>query len=276
VKIKGGVQMAKRSAVVFGATGLVGESLVKQLCEQEKYISVTAIGRNPLTFKHEKLEQIIHSLDDLTESDIQFAHDVFCCLGTTMKKAGSKEQFEKVDFEYPMSIASLAKNQHVEHFIVISAIGASDKARAYYSRVKGKLETELAKLQFPRLSIVRPSLLTGNRSEFRLGEKAGENVLKVLNPLLIGGLKKFRSIEASQVATAMIAIALTEDKTPVRVYQSDELASLSIPEKVREEDGVVDKEPVFNWSKVNGQQDVLDEEVKFDRSKIKTVDRENE
>ena len=269
--------MAKRSAVVFGATGLVGESLVKQLCEQQKYISVTAIGRNPLTFKHEKLEQIIHSLDDLTESDIQFAHDVFCCLGTTMKKAGSKEQFEKVDFEYPMSIASLAKNQHVEHFIVISAIGASEKARAYYSRVKGKLETELAKLQFPRLSIVRPSLLTGNRSEFRLGEKAGENVLKVLNPLLIGGLKKFRSIEANQVATAMIAIALMEDKTAVRVYQSDELASLSIPEKVRGEDGVVDKEPVFNWSKVNGQQDdVLDEEVKFDRSKIKTVNREIE
>mgnify|MGYP003499770935 FL=1 len=101
-------------------------------------------------------------------------------------------------------------------------------------------------------------------------------MLKVLNPLLIGGLKKFRSIEASQVAKAMIAIALMEDKTAVRVYQSDELASLSIPEKVRGEDGVVDKEPVFNWSKVNGQQDVLDEEVKFDRSKIKTVNREIE
>ena len=101
-------------------------------------------------------------------------------------------------------------------------------------------------------------------------------MLKVLNPFLVGGLKKFRSIEASQVATAMIAIALTEDKTAVRVYQSDELASLSIPEKVKKEDGIVDKEPVFNWSKMNRQQDVLDEEVKFDRSKIKTVDRKDE
>lgn len=264
--------MAKRSAVVFGATGLVGESLVKQLCEQEDYISVTAIGRNALAFKHAKLDQKIHSLDELTESDIRFAHDVFCCLGTTKKKAGSKEKFEKVDFEYPMSIASLAKNQRVQHFLVISAMGASENAIAYYSRVKGKLEVELAKLDFPRLSIIRPSLLTGNRTEFRLGEKLGEKVLKVFNPLLIGGLKKYRSIEASQVATAMIAIALSEDKTPVKIYKSNELAALEIPKKV--EEGKIDKETVFNWSKINDEQHILDEEVTFDRSKIKTVDLE--
>ncbi len=264
--------MAKRTAVVFGATGLVGESLVRQLCEQEDYISVTAIGRNALALKHEKLEQKIHSLDELTESDIQFAHDVFCCLGTTKKKAGGKEQFEKVDFDYPMSIASLAKNLRVQHFIVISAIGANEKAIAYYSRVKGKLETELAKLEFPRLSIIRPSLLTGDRREFRLGEKAGEKVLKILNPLLVGGLKKYRSIEASQVATAMIAIALSEDKTPVKIYQSDELASLRLPKKI--EEGKANKETVFNWSKTNGEHEVLDEEVTIDRSKIKTIDRE--
>ena len=273
--MKGGVLMAKRSAVVFGATGLVGESLVRQLCEQEEYISVTAIGRNALDFKHEKLEQKIHSLDELTESDIRFAHDVFCCLGTTRKKAGSKEQFEKVDFEYPMSIASLAKNQRVQHFIVISAMGASEKAMAYYSRVKGKLENELVKLEFPRLSIIRPSLLTGNRTEFRLGEKLGEKVLKVFNPLLIGGLKKYQSIEASQVATAMIAIALSEDKTPVKIYKSNELAGLRIPKKVEIEEGRVDKEAVFNWSKNNREHDVLDEEVTIDRSKIQTIDRKN-
>ena len=266
--------MAKRSAVVFGATGLVGENLVRQLCEQENYISVTAVGRKALDFKHEKLEQKIHSLDELTESDIQFAHDVFCCLGTTIKKAGSKEQFEKVDFEYPMSIASLAKNQRVEHFIVISAMGASEKAIAYYSRVKGKLETALGELDFPRLSIIRPSLLTGNRKEFRFGEKVGEKVLKVLGPILVGGLKKYRSIEASQVATAMIAIALSEDKTPVKIYKSDELSALKIPEKIVEE-GKIDKEAIFNWNSIKGEGDVLDEPITFDRSKIKTVDREH-
>ena len=268
--------MAKRSAVVFGATGLIGESLVRQLCEQEDYLLVTAIGRQALDFKHEKLEQKIHSLDELTESDIQFAHDVFCCLGTTMKKAGSREQFEKVDFEYPMSIASLAKNQGVEHFIVISAMGANEKAIAYYSRVKGMLETELVKLEFPRLSIIRPSLLTGNRSEFRLGEKVGEKVLKVFNPLLIGGLRKYRSIEASQVATAMIVIALSEDKSPVKIYKSNELAALQISKKEEVEEEKVDKDAVFNWSKIKGYQDVLDEEVTFDRSKIKKVDRERD
>ena len=267
--------MGKRSAVVFGATGLVGQSLVRQLCEQEDYISVVAIGRKALDFTHKKLEQKVHSLDELTESDIRYAQDVFCCLGTTMKKAGSKKQFEKVDFEYPMSIASLAKNQGVEHFICISAMGASEKSIAYYSRVKGKLEMDLIKLQFPRLSIIRPSLLTGNRTEFRFGEKVGEKVLNVLGPLLVGGLKKYRSIEASQVAAAMIAIALSEDKTPVKIYKSNELAALRI-RKLEEKEGRVDKEAVFNWNKMKDEQTVLDEEVTFDRSKIKTVDRDAE
>ena len=262
--------MGKRTAVVFGATGLVGSHLIQQLCEQEDYVSVTAIGRNQVAFEHPKFEQKIHSLEDISESDIQFANDVFCCLGTTIKKAKTKENFEKVDFEYPLNIAALAKAQHVEHVIVISAMGASEKATAYYSRVKGKLERELEKLELRRLSIVRPSLLTGNRQEFRLGEKSGAIVLNVLNPLLIGGLKKVRAISAAQVATAMIAIALSKSTKAVTVYKSDELAKLQIPKKVVKDEGV-DKSATFNWEKLEEKIDVMDEEVVFDRSKIKTI-----
>lgn len=269
-KIEGGINMGKRTAVVFGATGLVGSSLVEQLCEQEDYVAVTAVGRTPLQFEHPKFEQKIHSLDELSESDIQFANDVFCCLGTTIKKAKTKENFEKVDFEYPLNIAALAKAQHVDHLLVISAMGASEKATAYYSRVKGKLEVELEKLELPRLSIIRPSLLTGNRKEFRLGERTGAAALKVLNPLLIGGLKKVRSISAEQVAHAMIAIALTKNKQAVKIYKSDELAKQKIPEKVIKDEGV-DKKATFNWEKFEDKIDVMDEEVVFDRSKIKTV-----
>lgn len=265
--------MSKRSAIVIGATGLVGQSLVKQLCEDERYVSVITIGRNKLTYTHEKLEQRICSLDTISESDINIAHEIFCCLGTTMKKAKTKEQFEKVDFEYPLNVASLAKNKGIEHFIVISAMGASEKAAAYYSRVKGKLEQELIKLEFKCLSIIRPSLLTGGRTEFRLGEKVGESVLKVLNPILIGPLKKVRSIPAEQVATAMIAIALTPSKNPVTIYKSDQLLKMAIPSLKEEEVQTIDREATFNWDKVL-KEDVVDEEVVFDRTKIKTVEDE--
>lgn len=263
--------MSKRSAVVIGATGLVGQSLVKQLCEDVRYVSVITIGRSKLTYTHEKLEQRICSLDTISESDIDFAHEVFCCLGTTMKKAKTKEQFEKVDFEYPLNVASLAKNRGIEHFIVISAMGASEKAAAYYSRVKGKLEMELIKLEFKRLSIIRPSLLTGNREEFRLGEKVGEGVLKVVNPLLIGPLKKVRSIPAEQVAKAMVAIALTPSKNLVTIYKSDQLLKMEIPSPNEEGTQMINREATFNWDKIL-KEDVVDDEVVFDRTKIKTLD----
>lgn len=266
--------MSKRSAIVVGATGLVGSSLVKQLCEQENYVSVLTIGRNSLDYEHKKLVQRIRSLDEISEGDLDFAHDVFCCLGTTIKTAGSRAQFEKVDFEYPMQVASLAKNRGVDHFIVISAMGASQNSKAYYSRVKGNLEAELGKLDFPRLSIVRPSLLVGNRKEFRFGERAGAAVLNLVNPLLIAGLKKYRSIEASQVAVAMIGIALSTDTTPVRIYESNELAEMQLP-KMGQNEGSLDREATFNWNKLKeGDQTVIDQDVVFDRTKIKTVDND--
>lgn len=265
--------MSKRSAIVVGATGLVGRNLVKQLCSDVRYVSVITIGRSEIDFMHEKLEQRICSLDTISESDIDFAHEIFCCLGTTMKKAKTKEQFEKVDFEYPLNVASLAKNRGIEHFIVISAMGASEKAAAYYSRVKGKLETELIKLEFKRLSIIRPSLLTGDREEFRLGEKMGEAVLKVMNPILIGPLKKLRSIPAEQVAKAMLTIALTPSNSKVEIYKSDQLLIMDPPEVKEEEHQAIDRDLTFNWNKVL-KDDFVDEEVVFNRTKISKIDNE--
>lgn len=267
--------MEKRTAVVFGATGLVGRRLIEQLCEREEYIDVIAVSRRKIDFVHPKFTQKIHSLDELTESDVAHTDDVFCCLGTTIKKAKTKEQFEKVDFEFPLRIASLAKNQGVEHFIVITAMGASEKSMAYYSRVKGKLEAELEKLQLPKLSFVRPSLLTGDRDEFRFGERMGEAVLKVLNPLLVGGMKNFRSIEAKQVAKAMIAIALTPRKESVKIFKSKALLEIEIPESKTKEEEKIDKDPVFNWDKMKQNDGVLDEDVTFDRSKIKTIENDD-
>ncbi|MFS0876613.1 NAD(P)H-binding protein [Solibacillus isronensis] len=252
-----------RSALVVGATGLVGSSLVKLLCESEEYAAVNVISRRPLDFTHPKLVVKLCEFDQIADKDIEFAHEVFCCLGTTMKKAGSKQQFEKVDFEYPLTIAAIAKNRGVGHFIVISAMGANEKALAYYSQVKGKLEAELIKMDFPRLSIVRPSLITGDRQEFRLGETIGDKVLKVLNPILIGPLKKLHSIPATQIALAMKVIALNGKEQKVTIYLSDELLEMEMP-MIEKREALADEEVTFNWNK-----------YKEDTSpQVKTVDEE--
>lgn len=237
-----------RSALVVGATGLVGSSLVKLLCESEEYAAVNVLSRRPLDFTHPKLVVKLCEFDQIADKDIEFAHEVFCCLGTTMKKAGSKQQFEKVDFEYPLTIAAIAKNRGVGHFIVISAMGANEKALAYYSQVKGKLEAELIKMDFPRLSIVRPSLITGDRQEFRLGETIGDKVLKVLNPILVGPLKKMHSIPATQIALAMKVIALHGKKQKVAIYLSDELLEMQMP-IIEEKEALEEEEVSFNWDK---------------------------
>ena len=264
---------AMRSALVVGATGLVGANLVKLLCDSDEYVAVTVISRRPLDYFHPKLIVTLREFDQIADSDIEFAHEVFCCLGTTMKKAGSKEQFEKVDFEYPMTIAALAKNRGVGHFIVISAMGANEKALAYYSRVKGKLETALTSMDFPQLSIVRPSLITGARGEFRFGEAFGEKALNVLNPLLIGPLKKVRSIPAQQIALAMKVIALHGKKQKVAIYKSDELLALRMPVIAEAEEQLADQEVQFNWDKLKEDElPPVDDKVVFDRSKIKEVE----
>ncbi|MEG0448890.1 MAG: NAD(P)H-binding protein [Lysinibacillus sp.] len=255
--------MKMRTAIVVGATGLTGSSLVKQLCGNNKYVSVAVIARRKLAFEHPKLEVKILSLDTIEESDIGFADELFCCLGTTQKKAGSKEEFEKVDFEYPLRIASLAKKRGIPHMLVMSAMGVKETSPFYYSRVKGKLENDLIELGLPKLSIIRPSLLVGNRGEFRLGEKAGELVLKVANPLLLGPLKKFRSIEAAQVAKAMIVIALQEKKEAVMIYESMALAKMDF---TQEEDKFATEEIIINRDKFKNS-DLVDKDVHFKRQK---------
>ncbi|MDN4492008.1 NAD-dependent epimerase/dehydratase family protein [Ureibacillus aquaedulcis] len=267
--------MEMRSAIVVGGTGLVGSNLVKLLCESEEYVSVTVIARREIAFEHPKLTVKIRSFNQLEEKDIGFAHEVFCCLGTTIKKAGSRANFEKVDVEYPLQIASLAKKCGIMHFIIISAMGANEKSRIYYNRVKGKLEKELIALELPQFSIVRPSLLVGERSEFRFGEKAGEWVLKVINPLLIGPMKKYRSIEAVQLALAMKIIALSAKKSPVTIYNSAELSSMKMPEL--QEDELVSRDALFNWDKFKDEELVpIDEEVVFNREKLQELQVKNQ
>lgn len=270
-----GVKVEMRSAIVVGGTGLVGTALVKLLCDSEEYVSVTVLSRRKLDFEHPKLTVKVRSFDQLEEKDIDFAHEVFCCLGTTMKKAKTKEQFEKIDVEYPLHIASLAKKCGIMHFIIISAIGASEKSAFYYNKVKGKLERELMALELPQLSIVRPSLLVGDRMEFRLGEKTGEWLLKGLNPFFIGPLKKYRPIEATQLALAMKVIALFGKKSPVTIYESQQLSTMKMPEAKIEK--AIPREQLFNWDKFKEKEPTpIDEEVVFNQERLMEIKTKNE
>ncbi|MFD2117146.1 NAD(P)H-binding protein [Paenibacillus yanchengensis] len=216
-----------RIALVIGATGLVGSELVKQLCIGEHYQQIKVIARRSLSFSHPKLEVTVCHFDNITSEHLHGVQDVFCCIGTTIKKAGSRPAFEQVDYHYPLTVATFAKQQQAEHFLVITAMGANESSPIFYNHVKGKLENRLIALSFERLSILRPSLLTGERPEVRTAEKLGEWSFKVVNPLLIGPFRKFRSIQGAEVAQAMKQIALVPSKQQVTIYSSAEIAKKS-------------------------------------------------
>ena len=219
--------MSEKSALIAGATGLTGSELVKILLEDPDYDRICVLVRRPLDIEHPKLEQVrvdFNKLDDYTK---YFEVDeVFCCLGTTIKKAGSQKAFRRVDYEFPTTLGALAKSAGVQKFLVISAMGADARSNIFYNRVKGQMEDRLKGLDLPALHIFRPSLLLGDRQEFRLGEKAASLLAPVFSPLLRGSMKKYKPIQAEQVARAMCAAAQTEDNG-VAIHLSDEIAEMA-------------------------------------------------
>jgi uncharacterized protein YbjT (DUF2867 family) len=215
--------MTQRSALIFGSTGLTGSELLKKLLDSGFYHNVKAFVRKPLKISHPLLEQIIVDFDHLEKiSDQIKGDDLYLCLGTTMAKAGSKEAFYKVDFTYTINVATIAKANGVKQVLLISSMGADKKSLIYYSKVKGKVENALAKLGFNSLSIIRPSLLLGDRKESRFGEKMATKFSDIFSGLLIGPLKKYKPITASNVAEAMLKIG-HKDIPGKSIYESDRL-----------------------------------------------------
>jgi uncharacterized protein YbjT (DUF2867 family) len=212
-----------RTALVAGATGLVGSHLVRRLLDAEAWGRVVTVGRRPLDLDHEKLEQRTVDFERLADADWPPANDAFCCLGTTIKKAGSEEAFRNVDYDYVVAFARAARRHGARQFVVVSAMGASAGSRIFYNRVKGEMEEAVAAVGFDAVQIVRPALLLGERDEQRPGERVGQLLMQSVAPLLLGPLRKYRPIEADAVAAAMVAAA--QVRAPgVHVYESDSLA----------------------------------------------------
>jgi uncharacterized protein YbjT (DUF2867 family) len=196
-----------KTAIIAGATGLVGEQLLKQLMDDPSYSKVIAVVRKPMDLQHEKLEQRMVDFSKLPEAlDGLKADHGFCCLGTTIKTAGSKEKQYVIDHDYVVAFAKGCLAAGVDRFAVVSSIGANAASSNFYLRTKGEMERDLQKIPFNGLYIIQPSLLMGKRRESRTGERAAIAVMKGLNSLMIGRLRKYRGINASEVATKMISL----------------------------------------------------------------------
>jgi uncharacterized protein YbjT (DUF2867 family) len=208
-----------KTALVAGSTGLIGNQLLKILLESNRYDVVKAITRHDLAITHAKLVQLKIDFANLSEyKDLQ-ADDVFCCLGTTMAKAKSKEKFQLVDLTYPVELAKAAQALGSKQYLLVSALGADKKSSIYYNRIKGEVEAEIQKFKFESIHIFRPSLLLGSRSESRPGEDAAKIFYKFFGFLLPG---KYKAVDAEKVARAMLHFASKEERG-IFIHESMEL-----------------------------------------------------
>lgn len=192
-----------KTALVVGASGLIGKHLTHKLLASPYYNKVTIIVRKKIALEDTKLEQIVMDFDSLDSSKI-VADDIFCCLGTTMKQAGSKEAFYKVDFTYPLNFAKAGLANGAKQFLVITAMGADERSWIYYNRVKGEIEKALSDLHYPTLIIFRPSMLAGEREHPRMGEKVGKLLMDFFAPLIPDN---YKVIVGEKVAQAMVELA---------------------------------------------------------------------
>ena len=197
-----------KTALLVGASGLVGGHCLQFLLKEPSYARVTILIRKPLSVIHEKLVQHTVDFNDLTTLGELFeTDDVFCCLGTTIRQAGTQEEFRKVDFDYPVKIAALTQHCGANKFLLVSSLGADPQSRIFYNRVKGEVEEAIQKISFKAFHIFRPSLLLGERREHRMGEKVGAFVMTALKNAMIGRLKMYRAIHARDVAKVMVGAA---------------------------------------------------------------------
>lgn len=212
-----------RTALLVGASGLVGRELLDLLLSDTAYEKVVVLTRKPLLIDNTKYENHVVNFDRLTEyyKDI-VAQDIFCCLGTTMRVAGSKDAFKKVDYTYPLEIAKLAKAAGAEQYLLVSALGANKKSSIFYNKVKGEVERDIEALNYQAFKIFRPSLLLGNRSEQRTGEDAAKIFYKIFGFIIPA---KYKAIEARTVATAMLTVAKLNEPGLI-VYESDTMRKM--------------------------------------------------
>ena len=219
--------LLKNKAVLAGASGLIGSNLLQILLDRNYYDEVVILVRQMLPVEHLKLTQIQVDFDHLEDhTNTITGHAIFCCVGSTKKKTPDLAVYRKVDHDYPLLLAQIALKNGIEQYHLVSALGANAVSSNFYTRMKGETENDIKNIGLPCLHIYRPALLTGNRSEFRLAERIFTPIMRIMDPLLIGGLKKYRSIPAKAVALAMYNESMNNE-SGVFIHPSDQIKQLS-------------------------------------------------
>ncbi|MFZ3230046.1 MAG: oxidoreductase [Pseudobdellovibrio sp.] len=210
-----------KTAVVIGSTGLIGQQLIHKLAQDGAWSNILAIARTPFTWTHPKIRTLVFDFNSWDNLDLQIksfagmtALDFFCSLGTTISKAGSEEKFKQIDYEAVIQFSKMAIRCSAENLLIVSALGADEKSTAFYNRTKGEMERDVQKLGIKSVYFLRPSLLLGDRNDFRFAERLAILLSPIYSPLLIGSLKKYRPVLASSVAKTMATIASKKIKAP--------------------------------------------------------------
>lgn len=215
-----------KTAILLGATGLTGSILLEKLIVDKEYSKIKLFSRNSVVQKSEKIEEFIVDLLALEDESEDFiADEVFCCIGTTAAKTKDKKLYKAIDYGIPVTAAKIAKQNKIPTFVVMSSMGADTKSSVFYNKTKGEMERDVLQQNIQNTYILRPSIIGGNRDEFRLGESIGKAIMRVLNPLFFGRLKKYKMIHPEKIATCMQVLAKT--KPSITIFSSDEIEKIS-------------------------------------------------
>ncbi|MFD1094618.1 NAD-dependent epimerase/dehydratase family protein [Salegentibacter chungangensis] len=216
----------EKTAIILGATGLTGGILLRELLENDEYSKLILFSRSSCGIDHPKIEEHLIDLFQLKEHRSKFkADEVFCCIGTTKSKTPDPETYRKIDYGIPVTAAELCIQNNITTYLVISAMGADSSSRIFYNKTKGEMEEAVLACKIPHTYILRPSLISGTRKESRLGENIAKQVMKVLDHLMIGALKKYRSIAPEAIVKAMLLLA--KEKNKKTVIESDEIKQIA-------------------------------------------------
>lgn len=216
-----------KQAIVLGATGLIGDLVVDKLLNDDRYDQVKVFVRKSTAIDHPKLSEYIVDLLKLENyTDAFTADEVYCCIGTTAKKTSDKDLYKQIDCGIPSAAARLCKAKNIKTLLVVSALGADPKSKIFYNRTKGEMEQEVLNQGIQKTSILRPSIITGPRSESRPGEKAGISLMKLMRPLFRGKWKKYRAIGAETIAQAMVNLA--NSPLEQEIVESDNIQSIGM------------------------------------------------
>ncbi len=213
--------MGKRVALIFGSTGAVGKHILSQLLANSSFDLIKTFGRRSQEIAADRHQHFTIDFDQLEQAaDLIVGTHLFYCIGSTIKQAGSKDMFRKIDFEYGQQIAKIAKQNKVQHFCLVSSIGANSSSSTFYLKIKGQLEDEVKALNFPSTHIVQPSMLDNRNTDIRLGEVIATPIMKVANVLTFNAFKNYKPIDVSVVATALIQSSL-QNQSGVHILRGD-------------------------------------------------------